>query len=77
MNVCDYCLNKDTDTCFGCEPTKFEPVTRIALMRRMDADELAEYLESELGDGVVPADWLAWLTDAIVPTTLEVWNETS
>lgn len=71
MSVCDYCMNKGTDVCFACEPTKFEPVTRIALMRRMDAEKLAEFLESELNDSV-PADWLAWLTDAVAPSTVEV-----
>ena len=63
-SVCNYCVNEGTDACFACEPTKFEPVTRIALMRRMDAEELAAYLELELGDGL-PVDWLAWLTEDV------------
>ena len=70
-SVCDYCMNEGTDVCFACEPTKFEPVTRIALMRRMDAEELAEFLKSEL-DVSTPVDWLAWLTDAV--TADEIGN---
>ena len=31
-----------------------------------DTDELAAYLELELGDSV-PADWLAWLTEEVAP----------
>ena len=70
-SVCDYCVNEGTDACFACEPTTFEPVTRIALMRRMDAEELAEFLKSEL-DVSTPVDWLAWLTDAV--TADEIGN---
>ena len=71
MSVCDYCMNKGTDICFACEPTKFEPVTRIALMRRMDAEELAKFLEENLGDSR-PVDWLAWLTDAVTANVMRI-----
>ena len=63
-SVCDYCVNEGTDACFACEPTKFEPVTRIALMRRMDAEELAKFLKGEL-DVSTPVDWLAWLSEDV------------
>lgn len=36
--------------------------TRLYRLRTLPSGALAEWLESELGDGV-PSDWFAWLTE--------------
>ena len=38
--------------------------TRYDLIMTLDTDELAAWLELELGDGL-PVDWLAWLTEEV------------
>lgn len=48
--------------CLSCRPLNFFACTRYELMQKMDVAELADYLESELGDGV-PSDCLAWLME--------------
>ncbi len=42
----------------------FSPCSRFDLMRKLDTDELAAWLELELGGGV-PIDWLTWLTEEV------------
>ena len=69
--ICPNCRNQGTSVCCHCSfdqdfPTLWEktPETRFELIRTLDTDELAAWLELELGDGV-PTDWLAWLTEEV------------
>lgn len=66
---CPNCRHQETGVCCHCSfdqdfPTLWEkkPETRFELIRTLDTDELAAYLELELGGGV-PSDWLTWLTE--------------
>lgn len=49
----------------GCsmhEPKPRVPISRMAVMCSMEPEEMAAYLEQELGDST-PVDWLAWLQE--------------
>ena len=68
---CPCCRHNGSAACSYCSfdqgfPTLWakKPETRYDLIMTLDTDELAAYLELELGDGL-PVGWLAWLTEDV------------